>query len=442
MQQLDSMDCGAACLRMVAAYYGRRFSLAYFRNLCCTTREGVSLLSIAKAAERIGLRATGVRLPLERLSYVNLPCVAHWDQKHFVVIVAASQKRIRVADPGVGIVDYAPDDFKKHWLSLKDAAETRGICLLLEPTPAFASAPEEEESAQGPRFLWPYLRPFRRLAIPLIIGVIITTTVQLGMPLLMQALMDIGIANREPHFILILILARLAFAGGQLASDLLRSWILLQASSRAMLNLMADFLSRLLRMPIPFFESKTLGDLLQRIDDHSRLEEALTGRTPETLFFLSNLVVFGGVLVLYSRTIALIYFVGSALQVLWAVRFLRPRRSIEAQRFSWLSRDRVLLVESIQGIQDIRLANAAQNRRWRWERVRAQLFRVNIRLRTMANFERVGASIIAELRSSGILLLGAFAVIHGEITIGMLIAIQYIVGQLNGRVGGNGPGWL
>ena len=434
-RQLDKMDCGPTCLRMVAAFYGRNYSLQFLREHSYLDREGVSMRGIVEAAERIGLRTLAVKIPFSSetaeeadLYQAPLPAIVHWKQNHFVVLYKLGKKYAWIADPAIGKRKIGLAEFKRNWIG----EGTKGIALLLEPTPDFYEQEGTSKDKTGMGFLFSYLRPYRFLIIQLFGGLLLGSLFQLIFPFLTQSLVDIGIRNVDISFVYLVLIAQLMLFLGQISIGLLRSWILLHIGTRVNVSLLSDFLIKLMRLPIGFFDAKMIGDLLQRITDHRRIELFLTTSTLNIIFSMFNLVVFGIVLAIYDIRIFGIFFIASTLYILWIILFLRKRRDVDHQRFLAMSDNQSVLIELIQGMQEIKLQQSERKRRWEWAHIQARLFRANIRSLTITQYQDTGAGFISQLKDILISFIAAKAVIDGDLTLGMMLAIQYIAGQLNG----------
>lgn len=434
-RQRDQMDCGPTCLQMIASYHGRSYTLPYLREISYITREGVSMQGIMEAADRIGFRTMPVKVPFERRlpeepSFMDapFPCIVHWNQRHFVVAYKANKKHVWVADPGQGKFKLEHAVFKKSWISDQD----NGVALLLEPSPTFYEQEGEIIDKQGFAYLLKYLLPYRRLIIQLLLGLSLGSLFQLTLPFLTQSIVDVGIQNQNVGFIYLVLLGQLMIFIGQLSVSVLQSWILLHISTRINVSLIADFLTKLMRLPIGYFDTKMVGDLMQRIGDHTRIESFLTSSTLSILFSLVNFVIFGIVLLVYNTTIFLIFLIASITYLFWVTIFLKKRKEVDYQRFQELSQNQNTLIEMIQGMQEIKLQNSERKRRRLWTNIQAKLFNANIRSLAISQYQDIGGNSINQLKDIAISFIAATAVIQGQMTLGMMLAIQYIVGQLNG----------
>lgn len=433
-KQLDSMDCGPTCLRMIAKHYGKSYSLPYLREKCYIDRAGVSLKGISEAAETIGLRTLAVKIPLDgprdhpSLTEAPLPCIVHWRQNHFIVVHKYSRTHVWIAAPADGKHKLTKEEFAKHWVQDED----KGIALLVEPTATFDQHDDEVGSSTGFGFLFKYLKPHKRLMVQLIIGLLLGTVFQLIFPFLTQSLVDVGIDTKNLNFIYIVLVGQLMLFLGSTTVRFIQSWILLHISVRINVNLIADFLIKLMHLPLGFFDSKNTGDLLQRIGDHKRIENFLTTSSLSILLSVTNLVVFGIVLAIYSVEIFLIFLVASILYVLWVVLFLRMRKEVDYRAFQQMSDNQDSLIEIIQGMPEIKLQGSQLKRRWQWASIQAKLFRTQMKSLAITQYQDAGATSISQLKDILITFFAAKLVLAGSMTLGMMLAIQYIIGQLNG----------
>ncbi len=432
--QLDHMDCGPACLRMVAKYYGKSYSLQYLREHSYIDREGVSLRGIIEAAEHIGLRSLPVKLPFAGrdkgqayLMDAPLPCIVHWRQSHFLVVYKISKKYVWVSDPAAGKFKLDHEAFRKNW----QGDGEYGIGLLLEPTPEFYKKGPEGRQSMNYLFLASYLRPYRRYFVQLILGLFLASIFQLIFPFLTQAIVDVGIQNQNLGFIHLILIAQLMLFLGQTAVTVIQNWLLLHIGTRINVSLISDFLTKLMKLPIGYFDAKMVGDLLQRIADQRRIEAFLTNTTLQFIFSAFTLVVLGTVLLIYDFRIFAIFLVAGILYLIWILVFLRRRKEIDYSRFQELSVHQNTLIELIQGMQEIKLQNSGRKRRWQWSDIQARLFGINLKALAIDQYQNAGTSFISQLKDILITFLTARLVIEGEITLGMMLAVQFIIGQLN-----------
>ncbi|MFA6125876.1 MAG: peptidase domain-containing ABC transporter [Bacteroidales bacterium] len=434
-RQLDAKDCGPACLRMVAGFHGKKFSIQYLRDRCFITKGGVSLLGISDAAESIGLKTLGARLTWEQLSReAPVPCIVHWNQNHFVVVVKTGKNHVKVADPALGMVTYSVREFKKNWLSGTSEGNEIGLCLLLEPTPEFFHQEGDIHKRSSFRFLFSYFHPHRRFYLQLVLGMLVGSMILLILPFLTQAVVDIGINNQDIGFIYLVLLAQLMLIAGRTSIEFIRSWILLHMSTRINISLISDYLIKLMRLPSRFFDSKMTGDILQRIGDHSRIESFLTQSTLGIVFSIFNLFIFSAVLAIFNLKILSIFLFGSLLYVGWIILFLRKRRELDQRRFIQLSDNQNSIIQMVSGMQEIKLNNCERQKRWEWEAIQAKIFRIRVRSLSLLQYQQVGSVVINESKNVIIAFLAAKAVIDGQMTLGAMFAVQFIIGQMNGPI--------
>jgi len=441
--QHDTMDCGSTCLRMLAKHYGKEYSLDTLRELCYTAKEGVSLLSISEAAEQLGFKTLGGRITFNKLiNEALLPCIVHWNQEHFVIVYkvrkssplsfwrGAGGEVIYVADPGLGLVSYTENEFKEHWLSTKTNGEDKGIVLLMEPTLEFYKKNDEKTERKSLKFLLSYFLRYKKYFTQLILGLLIGSLLQLIFPFLTQSIVDIGINGKNINFIYIVLLAQMMLIISRMSVEFIRRWLLLHISIRINISLISDFFIKLMKLPMSFFDTKLTGDILQRIDDHQRIERFLTSRTLETIFSFFTLVIFSIVLWVYSFKIFLIFIVGSLLYTFWILLFLHKRRILDYKSFEQRSKSQSNTYQLINGMQEIKLQNCEKRKRWEWEDIQADLFQINISTLKLEQLQDAGNVFINETKNIIITIVAATAVINNEMTLGMMLATQYIIGQL------------
>ena len=436
------MDCGPSCLAMIVKYYGKDVSIEQLRKICSLGKDGVSLLGISKAAETIGLKTIGGRLSLNTLAHeIPLPCIVHWNQNHFVVVYKIKKHNkekytVYVADPGKGLITYTKEEFCEHWVSTKTNGEEKGIALLLEPTEQFYAQNDTKAVPTQSRvkFLWSYLKKYKRFFTQLILGLLLGSLLQLVFPFLTQAIVDTGIGGKDVGFVWLVLLAEMMLLFSRTAIDFIRSKILLHISTRINISLISDFFIKLMKLPMKFFDTKLMGDLLQRIEDHRRVEQFLTSSSLSLLFSFFTFLVFGVVLAVYNLGIFAVFLIGTVLYAGWIVLFLRKRRQLDYKYFEQAGRNRNVTYQLIGGMQEIKLQGCEQRKRWEWEDVQADLFKVNLQSLNLQQVQQAGSITINEVKNILITVLAATAVIHGNMTLGMMLAVQYIIGQLNSPV--------
>ena len=440
-RQLDTMDCGPASLKMIAKYYGKYYSLQYLRDLCGNTREGVSLAGISYGAETIGLRSLAAHCSTQDLIIkVPLPIIIHWDNSHFVVLYDIKEKRnnntkFYISDPAKGYMSYDKDEFEDKWIKSNEN-KTSGIALILEPQADFKQRQAGEKAERGRHLenILGYFTPYKKSFVYLGIVMFLITAMQAVLPFISKAVIDVGIQTQDVSFINIVLIANLTLIISITLSSAVRDWILQHLSSRINIALISDYLIKLMKLPVSFFENKMLGDILQRANDHERIRSFIMNNSLNLIFSALTFVIFGIVLLIYNTTIFYIFLIGSALYVLWVMGFLRLRKKLDWDYFELTAKNQSYWVETIGGIQDIKINNYEQAKRWKWEGIQARLFKVNLRMLGINNIQNLGASFIDSVKNLLITFFCAKAVIAGEITFGVMISTQFIIGMLNGPV--------
>ncbi|MCX6330573.1 MAG: peptidase domain-containing ABC transporter [Bacteroidia bacterium] len=432
VKQPDSMDCGPACLKMVAGFYKKNFLLETIRRKCFITREGVSFLGLSEAADNLGFRTIGVKIPFEMLAEsVPMPCIVHWKQKHFVVVYKITRDKLWVADPAVGLIKYNREEFIRNWTSTMVEGKPAGLVLIIEPTPALYEKEGEQEKSRGFKFLLKYFKLYDRYLFQLIIGLLLGSCIQLIIPFLTQSIVDIGLNNNDIDFIYLILFAQLALVIGRMSVEFIRGWLLLHIGTRVNVAVISGFLQKLMSLPIAFFDTKLTGDILQRIDDNNRIEEFLTSASLSILFSFFNLVVFGIVLALFSLKILALFLAGSALYIIWVSLFMKSRARLDHQRFKQMSAAGNKLITIVNGMQEIKLTQSELSMRWDWEKLQASLFGIKIKGLGLIQYQSAGATFINEVTNLFITIIAATAVLKGDITLGVMLAVQFIIGQLN-----------
>lgn len=442
--QNEVMDCGPACLRMISKYYGHHYSLQTLRQKCFITREGVSLLGISDAAESIGFRTCGVKITGEQLvNEAMLPCILYWNNSHFVVCYKIKRKRggkliFYIADPASQRLQYEEDEFKKCWLGVTLAdVNRRGIALLLEPNANFANIEEEPERSSKKsllfflRYLFPYKSQFAQLALGMALG----SVLQMAFPILTQSLVDVGIGERNLSFITLILIAQLFLFVSQLAVGYIRSWIMLHINTRVDVALISDFLTKLMKLPLSYFDTKMTGDIMQRIGDHSRIKSLLMSNSFNIIFSIFNFFLFAGILAYYHPMILGIFLLGNGLYAIWVLSFMRYRRELDIKRFNQSAGEQSKLIQLVQGMQEIKLNNCEKQKRWEWERIQAKLFKISIRGLKLSQIQQTGSVFFTQTTQIIISFIAAKAVVDGQMTLGMMMSMTYILGQVSAPIG-------
>ncbi|MHA7059529.1 peptidase domain-containing ABC transporter [Aquimarina sp. M1] len=431
-RQHDQMDCGPTCLKMITKHYGKENSIETLRQKSHIDRQGVSIGGIAEAAEDIGMRSLAVSLTYELLEKeAPLPCVVYWRQRHFVVVYKITKDKVFVADPAHGLITYTKKKFIEAWVGTdQTVANPSGYVLLLETTPEFYQK-EGEKSTFGYRFLLNYFRPYKKYFVQLLLGMGVGSLLQLILPFLTQSVVDYGINHQNIGFVYLILLGQLMVFISRSIVDIIRGWILLHMTSRVNINLISDFLLKIMRLPISYFDSKNTGDILQRIHDHDRIQEFLSNTSLSTLFSLVNLLIFGGVLAYYNMTIFLVFLIGSTFYFTWTLIFLKQRATLDHKTFDQSADNQDSMMQLIEGMQEIKLNGSERRRRWEWESIQVRLYKISRSQLTLNQTQNNGALFLNELKNILITFIAATAVIKGELTLGMMLSIQYIIGQLN-----------
>ena len=434
-KQPDAKDCGPTCLRIVSKFYGKSIPLQQIRSISETTREGSSLLGLSEAAEKIGFRSLGVQIDFDTLiKEVPLPCIVHWNKNHFVVVYKIDKSgKIYISDPSYGLITYTKEEFIKHWIGNNaDEYSEEGIALLLETTPAFFKSDfDNEESKASFSFLSKYLLKYKSLIIQLAIGLLAGSLLSLIFPFLTQSIVDVGIQNQDLNFIYLVLLAQVMLFMGRMGIEIIRSWILLHLSTRINISIISDFFIKLMKLPISFFDTRMTGDIMQRINDHNRIEQLLTNSSLNTLFSLVNLIIYSIVLLLYDYRLFLIYLVGATLYIVWITFFLNKRKELDYKRFSQVSQEQSKVIELINGMQEIKMHNAEKQKRWGWEFLQVKLFKLRIKSLSLEQWQSAGGNFINQMKDILVSFLSAKLVLSGNLTLGMMLSVQYIIGQLN-----------
>ena len=433
--QHDAMQCGVACLQMVCRYHGRDVSLSDLGQICCPTNEGVSLLGISEAAEFLGFQTISGRASIDELTDVPLPCILHWNQNHFVVLYKIKRNRYYIADPAKGKIKYTKPEFACHWISTQSEGKEKGVAIFLEPTPQFYEQKDVvNKERRSFHFLFGYVRMYGKYFFQIILGLLLGCLIQLVLPFLTQSIVDVGIKNQDIGFIWLILLGQLMLTFSRTALDFIRRWLLLHISMRINISLVSDFFIKLLKLPMAFFETKLMGDLIQRMNDHGRVQEFLTSQTLNVMFSALSFVVFGIILFLYNHLIFSVFLLSSLLYGGWIALFLNRRKVLDYELFEKQAENNNKTYQFITTMQEIKLQDCEQRRRWEWEDVQADLFHVQMKSLRLQQSQEAGSILINEMKNILITVLSATAVIHGDMTLGMMLAVQYIIGQLNSPV--------
>lgn len=435
VRQLDSMQCGVACLSMICNHYGKNISVRTLSTICFASNEGVSLKGLSEAATLLGFNTYSCRVGISDLSESNIPCILHWNQKHFVVLYKIKNNHYYIADPGRGEIIYSEEEFKKYWISTIVDGKDMGIALFLNPEPTFYQKIEDETNT--PRsfsFLFSYVKQYRKYFGQIVLGLLVGCVLQLIFPFLTQAIVDIGITHKSINFIWLILLGQIMLTFSRSIIDFIRRWLLLHISMRINISFVSDFFIKLLKLPMSFFDTKLMGDLLQRISDHSRVENFLTKELLSITFSILSFIIFGIVLCVYDKLIFCVFLLGSLIYGAWLMVFIKRRRVLDYEIFDKQAKNNNYTYQFITSMQEIKLQDCEQRRRWEWEDVQTELFEVQMKGLKLQQTQEAGSIFINEVKNIVITVLSATAVINGEMTLGMMLAVQYIIGQLNSPV--------
>lgn len=433
--QLEAMDCGSTCLRMIAKFYGRYYSLEYLREISNTGKEGVSLLELSEAAELIGLKTLAVEADIIQLQdVIPKPCIITWGNNHFVVVYHQDSSKVWIADPAKGKYKLNNDEFLPKWIGTEASSENTGIVLICQSTPDFYTFNGKEPQKGSWQYILNYFKQYKALIFQIIIGLFLGSTLQLLFPFFIKSIVDIGINNNDLSFISLVLIAQLILFISQISVEFIRNWNILHVGSRVNINLLSDFLIKLTKLPFRFFDTKLPGDLIQRFNDHERVQKFLSSTSLISIFSLLNLLAFGVVLLFWNKAIFTIFIIGSLLNIVWVLGFMKWRKNLDIKRFEFTSDNQNSINEMITGMQDIKLFNAERLKRWSWEKIQAKLFKTETENLKLEQVQRAGALFFNETKNLLIIYLVAQGVLNTTLTLGMLVAIQYIIGQLNTQI--------
>ncbi|HBL34734.1 MAG TPA: ABC transporter ATP-binding protein [Porphyromonadaceae bacterium] len=429
--QMDSQDCGPASLKIIAKYFGKYYSLQYLRDRCGITKEGVSLLDLGTGAESIGLRTLAIKCTLDDvINSVCLPAILFWKESHFIVVYGADKRHVWVSDPAKGRIRYTHEEFRKGWCA---KGSNTGVLLAVEPTAGFKDSKAEKERRRNSfSSILKYFLPYKKNFTLVFIIMLVVTLLQGVLPFISKAVIDVGIKTSDVNFINMVLAGNIAILLSVMIFNVLRDWILMHITSRVNIALISDYLIKLMKLPVTFFENKLLGDILQRAQDHERIRSFIMNNSLSVIFSAFTFVLFAIILLVYNAVIFYIFVAGSVLYVAWVLLFLNIRKKLDWEYFELISRNQSYWVETVSAIQDIKIYNYEKYRRWKWEEIQARLYHVNKRVLTVTNAQNLGAQFIESIKNMGIVFFCAVAVINGDITFGVMISTQFIIGMLNG----------
>ena len=446
--QLGLKDCGPACLKMVAASFGRNYSIDYLREKSHIIKSGVSMLGISEAAESIGLKTIGVKVDIDKLKEIaqSHPSVLHWDNNHFVVLYDYKRTwlgkyKFYIADPAKELLRLSESELIQHWAIKSDDSSnsknlSNGFALVLEPTPEFFSREQDdgEQKKLGIDYLLHYFKPYKSYFIQLALGMLLSSIITLASPMLTQAMIDKGVNMHNKSMVQLVLFSQLAVFVGSVLIQFIQTKILMHLGTRINVGMVSDFFYKLFNLSIPFFDSHVTGDLMQRIGDHKRVENILTVSSLGTIFSLLNMAILTVMLGGYHLTILAIFFIGAVLGFIWTYIFLSWRKKVDYKMFHLGSKENSKVIEMLEGIQEIKINNSAKQHRWQWEEIQANLYKQKIINLNVGQFQSIGGGIIGQATSIAISFTSATAVIDGDLSLGGMFAINMIVGQLSSPV--------
>lgn len=434
-KQLNGMDCGSTCLRMVARHYGKHYNADTLRQLSGFSRSGTSMWGISESAQKIGFRTRAVRIPYSILDEIPLPAILHWNQNHFVVLIDISKNKVKIADPATGIITCHKEEFLQYWLSSKnDKDEETGLALLLEPAPAFYETQGESKRTLSWSFAFQYLRHGRAHLIQIFIALLINFLLTLIVPFLTQSIVDVGINTRNMQYITVVLLAQLMLTFSHTIIGFISSKLQLRISNILNISILSDFWIKLTSLPVSYFDNHRTGDILQRLGDNRLIQNYITNVAMNTIFTLVNFFVYSTILMIYSPRLFLIFMAGNALYFAWIWLFMRIRRKLNYETFHLAAKENTATLQLVQGMQEIKLNNAEQQKRWEWENIQARIFRLSIKGLNYTQWQSLGALAITQGKDILISFFIARLVVQGQLTLGAMLALTYIIGQLTGPI--------
>ena len=422
------MDCGPSCLKIILKYYGIDVPLEYLRGVSNLSNSGVSMKSLNDASRNLGFETLASKVDFDQLrNIVSLPCIAHWNQNHFVVIYKINNRKVFLSDPGIGLISYAHSEFKQHWLEI---SSEQGIVLMLEKE-GDLKIENSKTNKTGLRFISSYFLKQKVALLTLCATMLLISLIQLSFPFLTQLLVDKGINNKDINFVYLMFSGQLALLIGKYSFEFWRDRLSIFISTRLNIELILDFLDKLMRLPFSFFESKVTGDLIQRISDHSKIENFFSATTLSTMFSLLTVFVYGGLMIYYDASIFFVFLFSCTLYVTYVTLFMNARKRLDYKKFQSLSENQDNLVQIINGMGEIKINNWQNHKKKKWHMIQQRLFQLNISSLKIAQYQIGGSSMIRELGNIAMSIIAATAVIEGSITLGVMLAVQFMIGQLN-----------
>ncbi|AIL46943.1 peptidase domain-containing ABC transporter [Elizabethkingia anophelis] len=431
--QHDQMDCGPACLAMISSHYGKKISMQFLRDTMFITREGVSVYGLTLAANKIGFNNITAKLNVDDFNNELCPCILHWNQNHFVVLTKVSKQKFgkklkyTIIDPGYGYMQLTKDEFASSWVT----DDNKGIALFLEPTQEFYNSTFPQERKISLKYIFRYLKPYRKSMLWIILLLLVSSITTVVFPILTQKLVDDGVSKNDLNIVGVILLAQLAFFLGNMIADALRNWLTLVIGTKINIKIIADFLKGLFKLPMKFFEIKMMGDFNQRFQDHDRIENLLTTQSVITYFSFITFSVFLGILWYYDVRILLLYSLCTSLSVAWSLVWMKKRKILDYFRFQIRAKNQQSVYEIISGMPEIKLNQFENAKSDEWEAIQQELYKVNIRILKLDQTQTLGFEFINQLKNIIVTFLACLYVIKGNMTLGALLSVSYIIGQMN-----------
>lgn len=430
-RQYSFNDCGPACLKIITKYYGKNYEISYLRDTVGVGMEGSSMQALTKGAEELGFKALAVKTKMEHLKKLPLPYIVFWKPSHYIVVYKIKGEYIYTSDPSFGLIKFTRKEFSERWIEKND----EGNVLLLETTDNFYNIKEPvSEKKIGFRFLLKYFYLYKQLIIQLIIGLLVATVLSVIFPFLTQSLVDIGISQKNINFVYLILIAQIVLFISQSAIGFIRSWIFLHISTKINISLVSDFLFKLMKLPITFIETRSFGDIYQRIFDLNRIQNFISSTTLNFVYSFISLILFSFVLISYSIQIFLVFLTGSILGIIWVLLFLSKRKELDYKRFYESSSSQNTMMQILTGMKEIKLSGAEKQKRIEWEKIQAKIFNISIKSLYWSQVQQYGSISFNQLKNIIITIIAANQVINGEITLGMMMAITFILGQINSPI--------
>lgn len=435
IKQLDSMQCGLACMAMICYHWGQEYSVKFLNKFCTASKDGVSFKGLSDLSDTLGLHCISGKVSIQELRECPLPAILHWNQNHFIVLYKIKNNKFYIADPSKGKLVLNETEFRQHFISLTSDNKEKGLAMFFEPTEKFGIIKDDTiNNERNFKFLSKYIFKHKLYFIQIIVGMIFACCMQLLFPFLTQSIVDTGIHTKNIGLIWLILIGELTIVIGRTITDVIRNWLLLHISMRINISIVSDFFIKLLKLPMSFFDTKLMGDIFQRISDHDRIQKFLTSQILKISFAVLSFFIFGIVLCYYNITVFLIFLIGSFLYATWITLFLRKRRKIDYNLFEQQAANQNRTYQFITGIQEIKLQNCEIRRRLEWEDTQADLFKVQMDSLKLQLQQESGGIFINEIKNIVITVITATCVISGDMSLGMMLAVQYIIGQLNSPI--------